>query len=152
MGNCFNFNLQNCDMEIWCGQVFSSLKLASNSLASGSTRRTPGQIWKAIQTESPVTHSFRNRVYYILRNVHVFRPTSPQSLPKKSVGLNPTCELQKITIIYVLTKSCEYSMQSSTMQYLSGSSCHTAQWLYKKYVKWLGIKSFPDTRTSTGYQ
>lgn len=27
-----------------------------------------------------------------------------------------------------------------------------ATWLYKKYVKWLGTKSFPETRKSTGYQ
>lgn len=34
----------------------------------------------------------------------------------------------------------------------TSSLSHTAEWLYKKNDRWLGISSFPETLMSTGYQ
>ena len=33
-----------------------------------------------------------------------------------------------------------------------GSSFQTAAWLYSDIVRWLPIRSLPETRRSTGYQ
>ena len=58
-----------------------------------------------------------------------------------------------------MLKCCTFSELSSRCPFaftlrghLELSFGQMAQWLYRKYVRWFGIKSFPDTRTSTGYQ
>lgn len=48
--------------------------------------------------------------------------------------------------------SNRWPLARTLLGHLFGCSGHTATWLYKKYVKWLGIKSFPDERRLTGYQ
>lgn len=53
----------------------------------------------------------------------------------------------------LLTKTVQHRKSHlSEYAHLSFSFGHTAQWLYRKNVKWFGTRSFPDTRKSTGYQ
>lgn len=129
--------------------------LITSPLITSTTTRLLIQLSKKKNELSSFKKIIMTNVCYLFRVEKQMTIGSYTSWPPDKINQYTACK-QIFRWKYFLVwsslqqENSEFIYHSNT--HLSISFGHTAQWLYRKYVRWLGTRSFPDTRRSTGYQ
>mmetsp|Transcript_9647 Transcript_9647/g.23941 ORF Transcript_9647/g.23941 Transcript_9647/m.23941 type:complete len:227 (-) Transcript_9647:2019-2699(-) len=153
-----NVSFSYASLVLAMAMLMALAKMRSYSvLGSPSRSPAPGASTSSIQASSRVTR--RIAALAVVVSKLASSMPSPASARAQRMASAPnslmaSCSVLKLPVdldIFSLLSS-RWPLQRMARGHFSGLLGHMAVWLYSAMVRWLPIRSLPDTRRSQGYQ